>query len=79
MALAAKFDMNNRSLAIATAVGVTIVTGAGLYYMKLRNQQKLETEKKVERIVSHCIFTAIIFVDLSPKTAFLKILLFFRI
>ena len=58
MASSAKFDMNNRSLAIATAVGVTIVTGAGLYYMKSRKKQQLETEKKVEKIVSflHTVF-----------------------
>ena len=60
MALAAKLDMNNKSLAIATAVGVTIVTGAGLYYMKLIKQRKLETEKKVEKIVSHCIFIVLL-------------------
>ena len=54
MALSAKIDMNNRSLAIATAVGVAIVTGAGLYYMKSRKKQQLETEKKVEKIVSYC-------------------------
>lgn len=60
MALAAKLDMNNKSIAIATAVGVTIVTGAGLYYMKLIKQRKLETEKKVEKIVSHCIFIVLL-------------------
>ena len=53
IAFPGKYDFNNRTLAIATAVGVTIVTGAGIYYMKSRKQKRLEIEKKVEKIVSY--------------------------
>ena len=50
--LPGNIDVSNKTLAIATAVSVTLVTGAGLFYMKSRNQRRAENEKKVEKIVS---------------------------
>lgn len=63
--LPGNIDVSNKTLAIATAVSVTLVTGAGLFYMKSRNQRRAENEKKVEKIMKilnqdHCQFKDII-------------------